>query len=69
MVVLVYVDDIVVKGNDGEEINKLKEFLSTEFEIKQLGLLKHFLGIEVAKSKSRIVVSQRKYTLDLLEET
>eukprot|EP00268_Persea_americana_P014452 TRINITY_DN16432_c2_g1_i1.p1 TRINITY_DN16432_c2_g1~~TRINITY_DN16432_c2_g1_i1.p1 ORF type:complete len:126 (+),score=19.02 TRINITY_DN16432_c2_g1_i1:432-809(+) len=40
-----------------------------EFEIKYLGLLKDFLGIEEAISRSGIVISQRKYILDLLKET
>lgn len=40
-----------------------------EFEIKDLGLLKYFLGIEVARSKTEIAISQTKYVLDLLEET
>ena len=35
-----YVDDIVVTGNDGEEINSLNAYLQTEFEIKDLGTLK-----------------------------
>ena len=40
-----------------------------EFEIKDLGQLRYFLGMEIARSKSGIVVSQKKYTLDLLSET
>ena len=68
VIFVVYVDDIVVTGNDGDEINKLKEFLRTEFEIKDLGTLKYFLGIEVARLTSGIIISQQKYTLDLLEE-
>ncbi|KAL5779167.1 hypothetical protein ACOSQ2_009904 [Xanthoceras sorbifolium] len=48
---------------------ELKKLLAKEFEIKDLGNLKYFLGIEVARSKTRILVSQRKYVLDLLKET
>ncbi|TYK04502.1 Cysteine-rich RLK (receptor-like protein kinase) 8 [Cucumis melo var. makuwa] len=43
--------------------------MGDEFEIKDLGNLKYFLGMEVARSKEGISVSQRKYTLDLLTET
>ena len=68
VVILVYIDDIVVTGDDGGEIFRLKNFLKKEFEIKNLGLLKYFLGIEVARSRSQIVISQSKYMLNLLEE-
>lgn len=40
----------------------------TKFEMKNLGGLKYFLGIEVAKSKQGIFLSQQKYILDLLAE-
>ncbi|RVW55393.1 Retrovirus-related Pol polyprotein from transposon RE1 [Vitis vinifera] len=40
-----------------------------EFEIKDLGNLKYFLGMEIARSKKGIAVSQHKYVLDLLNET
>lgn len=65
---LVYADDIIVTGNDAEEQKQLKESLAKMFEIKDLGTFKYFLGIEVAYSKVGIFLSQRKYTLDLLEE-
>ncbi|KAF5957541.1 hypothetical protein HYC85_004766 [Camellia sinensis] len=57
------------KGNDSGEIPLLKKYLAKEFEIKDLGSLKYFLGIEVARSKDGIFISQRKYVLDLLKET
>ena len=43
--------------------------LATEFEIKDLGNLRYFLGMEVARSKDGIVISQRKHILDLLNKT
>ncbi|KAK2971692.1 hypothetical protein RJ640_007730 [Escallonia rubra] len=66
---IVYVDDIIVTGNDSDENEALRKYLPKEFEIKDLGKLKYFLGIEVARSKEGIFVSQQKYVLDLLEET
>ncbi|KAH9763832.1 retrovirus-related pol polyprotein from transposon RE1 [Citrus sinensis] len=66
---IVYVDDMVVTGNDEEETEALQKYLSREFEMKDLGALKYFLGIEVSRSKGGIFLSQRKYALDLLHET
>nr|GEZ28347.1 putative RNA-directed DNA polymerase [Tanacetum cinerariifolium] len=54
--------------NDKEEITKLKKNLFTKFEIKDLGRLKYFLGIEVLRSKQEIFMYQKKYVLDLLAE-
>ena len=68
-VVLVYVDDIVITGNDHEEISKLKAFLHRKFAIKDLGILKYFLGIEAAYSTKGIFLNQRKYVLDLLQDS
>ena len=64
-----YVDDIIVKGNDEKEKNTLKQCLAKEFEIKDLGKLKYFLGIEVARSKQGIFISKHKYVIDLLRKT
>ncbi|KAK9186936.1 hypothetical protein WN944_018325 [Citrus x changshan-huyou] len=66
---IVYVDDMVVTGNGEEEREALQKYLSREFEMKDLGALKYFLGIEVSRSKGGIFLSQRKYALDLLHET
>ena len=51
---LVYVDDIIVTRNDEKERQTLRQCLTKEFDIKELGWLKYFLGIEVAHSKQGI---------------
>lgn len=66
---IVYVDDIIVTKNDAAEVAHLKESLAKEFEIKDFGSLQYFLGIEVAKAKQGIFLSQMKYVLDLLKES
>ena len=67
---IVYMDNIMVIGDDFEEIQNLKGKLGKEFEIKDLGNLKYFLGIKVVRLKEGTHVPQRKYNLDLLlEET
>ena len=58
---IVYADDMVVTGNDPEEREALQDYLSREFEMKDLGPLKYFLGIEVSRFDKWIFLSQRKY--------
>ncbi|MCH91191.1 retrovirus-related Pol polyprotein from transposon TNT 1-94 [Trifolium medium] len=69
IVILVYVDDLVLGGTDINEIHQLKALLDNKFSIKDLGFLKYFLGFEVARSKTGISLCQRKYTLDLLQDS
>nr|XP_016492553.1 PREDICTED: uncharacterized protein LOC107812042 [Nicotiana tabacum] len=69
ILLVVYVDDIVITGSDYAGTSSLKSFLYTRFHKKDLGQLKYFLGVEVNRSKKGILLSQRKYILDLLVET
>jgi Reverse transcriptase (RNA-dependent DNA polymerase) len=69
IVILIYVDDLVITGSDLSGIEDLKHHLNREFDIKDLGNLKYFLGIEIARSNKGLFLSQRKYALDLLKET
>ncbi|CAH9138265.1 unnamed protein product [Cuscuta epithymum] len=66
---LIYVDDVILAGNDASHITRIKGYLNDQFSIKDLGTLKYFLGIEVARSPEGFVLSQRKYTLDILKES
>lgn len=66
---MVYVDDLVICGNNNEEIVKFKAYLGRCFHMKDLGKLKYFLGIEIARSAEGILMTQRKYALDIVAET
>ncbi|CAM8914120.1 unnamed protein product [Rhodiola kirilowii] len=68
LILLVYVDDVVITGTSTSLIASIKSFIHSEFRIKDLGLLKYFLGIEVARSNAGIFINQRKYAMDLLTE-
>nr|GEW00241.1 ribonuclease H-like domain-containing protein [Tanacetum cinerariifolium] len=65
---LVYVDDIVITGNCVDEIDQFKTYLKSKFNIKYLGSLKYFLGIEVIKTGKDLCLTQRKYCIELLKE-
>ena len=56
-ILIVYVDDIVITGDDSQEITNLKRYLAREFEVKDLGHLRYFLGIEVSRGSKGIFLS------------
>lgn len=65
--VLVYVD-IILGSKNKDLINQFNESLSSQFKLKNLGNLQYFLNLEISKSTQGMVVSQRKFILELLEE-
>ncbi|KAI3694073.1 hypothetical protein L1987_77032 [Smallanthus sonchifolius] len=63
---LVYVDDIIITGNNENFINNFTSCLNKEFKIKDLGSLNFFLGLEVHHTKSGLFLNQSKYAHDIL---
>lgn len=68
MALLVYVDDIVIRSSSMKATADVKNYLSSKLKLKDLGSPKYFIGLEIAKLKEGICISQRKYTLDMLED-
>ena len=66
IIISVYVDDIIITSDDASGIARVKRDPGMSFDIKDLGPLRYFLGIEVARSRQGISLSRRKYALDLL---
>ncbi|XP_025653420.1 uncharacterized mitochondrial protein AtMg00810-like [Arachis hypogaea] len=61
-------DDLILTGDDMLDIDHIMAKLHEAFKIKDIGSLKFFLGLEIARSSKGVVVNQRKYVLDFLEE-
>jgi hypothetical protein len=69
MFLLVYVDDIIVTSSSPATVDALLRDLQSDFALKDIGNFHYFLGIQVKKQGSGIVLSQEKYARDLLEKS
>jgi len=63
---LVYVDDLVITGNDPIFVSSIIDQLSHWFSVKDMGQLHFFLGMEVIPTTIGLFLSQHKYIRDLL---
>ncbi|VVA37944.1 PREDICTED: Retrovirus-related Pol poly from transposon, partial [Prunus dulcis] len=69
VILLLYVDDIIITGSDPSLVTSVIQALSEVFELKDLGKLKYFLGLEVQyHSEGKIFVNQAKYARDLIKK-
>ncbi|CAN1242006.1 Retrovirus-related Pol polyprotein from transposon RE2 [Linum perenne] len=64
--VLIYIDDIIVTGASKEDVNKLIGCLAESFQIKDLGPISYFLGVQVSRTPDSLHLSQTKYIMELL---
>ena len=68
ILLLLYVDDMIITGDDLSGIQELKDFLSQQFEMKDLGHLSYFLGLEITHSTDELYITQAKYASKLLSQ-
>ena len=66
IILLLYVDDLFMIGNQ-KQISEYKKKLAAEFEMKNLGLMHCFLGLEVWHSPGGIFLNQGKYAMEILK--
>ena len=68
VIIVIYIDDLIIIGDDKVQIANVKKVLGTKFDMKDLGELMYFLGIEVIRTSQGIWLLQRKYVLDMLKK-
>ena len=66
ILLLLYVDDMNITSDDLSGIEELMDFLSQQFEMKDLGHLSYLLGLEITHSIDGLYITQAKYASDLL---
>lgn len=64
---IVWVDDIILAASHGQILKSVKEMLGAKFKIKDLGKLRHFLGIDFAQTKGEVKMNQKRYISKILE--
>lgn len=65
-IILVYVDDLIIIGDEIVELKRTRENLSIRFQMKAFGELEHFLGLEISYTKDGLLLCQQKYAREIL---
>ena len=68
LAVLIYVDDMIITASNQHILTDVKQYLSSQFHMKDLGILSYFLELEITHSYKGIFICQKKYIQDLLAE-
>eukprot|EP00253_Pinus_taeda_P021083 PITA_21083 len=66
LIIVIYVDDLILTS-DYQLIKSCKEDLAREFEMKDMGLMHYFLGMEMWQRDGEVFVSQGKYANEILK--
>ena len=67
ILVVLYVDDFLITSSAAAGLSNIKSALNKEFAMTDLGLLRQFIGLEVSQNTLGIMISQSKYSLDMLK--
>jgi len=66
LLVSLYVDDLIFTGNDKSMFDEFKKSMMLEFNMSDLGKMKHFLGVEVKQCADGIFICQKRYAREVL---
>jgi len=68
LIVSLYVDDLLVTGNNELLVEEFKQEMMNVFEMTDLGLMTYFLGMEVKQSQNEVFICQKKYAKEILKK-
>ncbi|KAA0041382.1 Retrovirus-related Pol polyprotein from transposon TNT 1-94 [Cucumis melo var. makuwa] len=68
LIVSLYVDDLLVTGNNADHIQNFKWEMMKMFEMTDLGLMSYFLGIEIKQGQGEVFICQKKYAKEILKK-
>lgn len=67
VIFLVWVGDLIIAASNNTLLSNVKEMLKSRFKMKDMGPLKHFLGIDFKQTVSKINMTQRRLIMKILE--
>lgn len=67
VIIIIWVNDMIITASDEGKLEKVKRMLAEQFKMKDLGQLKHFLGIDLDFSDGCVKISQEKYINKILQ--
>jgi len=68
IILIIWVDDLLIASRDSDSLNDVKKMLTARFKMKDLGELKHFLGIDFNQSEGEVRMNQKRYISKILEK-
>ena len=68
IILIIWVDDLLIAARDSDSLNDVKKMLTARFKMKDLGELKHFLGIDFNQSEGEVRMNQKRYISKILEK-
>ncbi|XP_038904259.1 uncharacterized mitochondrial protein AtMg00810-like [Benincasa hispida] len=66
--VSLYVDDLLVTGNNTDHIQNFKQEMMKTFEMTDLGFMSYFLGMEIKQGQDEVFICQKKYVKEILKK-
>jgi hypothetical protein len=68
LIISLYVDDLLVTGNNNNNVETFKQEMMSVFEMTDLGLMSFFLGMEVKQAEHEVFICQKKYAKEILKK-